>query len=439
MGAFKLWLLIAAALAFGQATDWPVADRLAIVLLAVLAAAWIWSRLSLRGLSLVRETASDRAQVGQPLREAVEVRNSGRLGKLWLEVIDQSTMPHHGVGRVLHVGGRRAVRWETETRCVRRGRFRLGPVTLRAGDPLGVFPSRLHLPETREVIVYPAMLDLRDVPIPAGSLAGGTAVERRNPFVTSSVAGVRDYNPGDAFNRISWAATARTGRLMVKEFDLDPTADIWLVLDLEGAVQTPASRPLAIAPDDRGEWPVEAWLDATEEYAVTIVASLAHRFLEQGRSVGLIATGAHLEIVPADCSGRQEVRLLEALAVVRADGHVSLAEILVAEGRRFTRQSSVIVVTSSTEEGWVTALAEIAGRHVRASAILVEPETFGPAPSSLLTVSGLLAAGIPAHLVKYGDDVAAALAASAGGGAVGAAPRAGSGHGRGAAGGPARG
>jgi uncharacterized protein (DUF58 family) len=294
-------------------------------------------------------------------------------------------------------------------------------LTVRSGDPLGLFPARLSLPETREVIVYPAALDLRDVPVPTGTLAGGSALERRNPFVTPSVAGVRDYSPGDGFNRISWSATARLGRLMVKEFDLDPTADVWLLLDLDRAVQVPASRPLNFVPDARGEWPLEAWLDSTEEYGVTIVASLARRFLDQGRNVGLIASGAHLEVIPADRSDRQEVKLLETLAVVRADGHLPLAEVLVAEGRRFGRQTSLVVVTPSTDEGWVAALAELVGRRVRVSVVLVEPETFGPAPSSLLAVSGLVAAGIPAHLVKYGDDLAAALAAAHHAGGAGAA------------------
>ena len=415
MGALKIIVLIVAALVFGEMTGRSVADHLALALLAILIAAWLWSRLSLRGISLRRETAADRAQVGQPLRETVEVRNAGRLGKLWLEVVDHSTLPNYSVSRVVHVRGRGAVRWEVETRCVRRGRYRLGPLTLRSGDPFGLFPARLSVPESHEVVVYPATLDLRDVPMPSGTLAGGSALERRTPVVTPSVAGVRDYTPGDSFNRISWATTARLGRLMVKEFDLDPTADVWLVLDLEGAVQVPASRSLNFAPDARGDWPIEAWLDSTEEYAVAIVASLARRFLDHGRNVGLIASGAHLEVIPADRSDRQALKLLEALAVVRADGQLTLAEVLVAEGQRFTRQSSVIVVTPSTEEVWVTALAEIAGRRVRATAILVEPETFGPAASSLLAVSGLAAAGIPALLVKYGDDIAGALATPNGG------------------------
>jgi uncharacterized protein (DUF58 family) len=409
--ALKVVLLLLAALAFGQATDWKVADHLALALLALLLGSWLWSRFSLRGVAVRRHAPSDRAQVGQPLREEVEVRNPGRFAKLWLELVDYSTLPNHAVSRAVHVRGRGRVRWQTETRCVRRGRFRLGPLVLRAGDPLGLFPSRRVLPEAREVLVYPATVDLRGFAPPSGTLVGGNAIDRRNPFVTPSVSGIRDYAPGDAFNRISWAATARLGRLMVKEFDLDPTADVWIVLDLEQRVHVAATRPLTFAADARGEWPVEAWLDSTEEYAVTIVASLARRFLDQGRNVGLIATGAHHEVIPADRTPRQAQKVLEALAVVHADGHLPLAEALLAEGRRFSRRSSLLVVTPSTEEGWVSALAEIAARGVRGAAVLVEPETFGPAGSSLLVVSDLLAAGVPTHLVKYGEEIAAALSA----------------------------
>jgi uncharacterized protein (DUF58 family) len=145
---------------------------------------------------------------------------------------------------------------------------------------------------------------------------------------------------------------------------------------------------------------------------VTIAASLTHRCLDQGRSVGIIASGAHYEVIPADRSDRQYVKILETLAVVEADGHRPLAEVLVAEARRFTRQSTLIVITSSTDEAWVRMMAEITGKRVRSAAIFVEPETFGQAPSSLMIVSGLLAAGIPTHLIKYGDDISRALSSN---------------------------
>ena len=407
----KVVLLLVAALGLGQATGWRVADHLALALLGLLVAAWVWSKLSLRDLAVSRDAAGDRAQVGQTLRETIEIRNDGRLAKLWVEVVDYSTLPDHAVSRAVHVRGGRRVRWQVETRCVRRGRYRLGPVALRSGDPLGIFPARRTTAEQREVVVYPAEVDLRGFPAPSGVLAGGEAVDRRNPFVTPSVAGVRDYAPGDPFNRISWASTARLGRLMVKEFDLDPTADVWLVLDLERSVQVVADRPATFVPNARGEWPIDAWLDSTTEYAVTIAASLAHRFLDQGRNVGLIATGNHHEVIPADRSARQGPKIRESLAVVRADGSLPLGQVLVAEGRRFGRQSSLIVITASTAEDWVAAMAQIVGRRVRAAAVVVEPETFGAAPSSLLAVSGLVAAGVATHLVKYGDDIAGSLGA----------------------------
>jgi uncharacterized protein (DUF58 family) len=224
---------------------------------------------------------------------------------------------------------------------------------------------------------------------------------------------VRDYTPSDGFNRISWSATARLGRLMVKEFDQDPTADVWIVLDLHQVPHRAATRPVNWAPDDRGQWPAEAWLDSTEEYAVTVAASLAGRFLEEGRNVGLIASGAHLETIPADRSDRQLVKMLETLAVVRADGVLTLAELLTVEGRRLGRHDFMTVITPSLDERWVAALAEIAQRGVRVSAVLIEPGTFGSAPSPLLMVSALAAAGIPAHLVKYGEPIASAFASPA--------------------------
>ena len=292
-----------------------------------------------------------------------------------------------------------------------RAAQRLGhlPIEIRSGDPLGIFSNRLEFPDSPEVIVYPAVVDLREAGIPEGALSGGSALERRTPHVTSNVAGVRDYAAGDAFNRIAWSATARLGRLMVKEFDLDPTADVWVVLDLQRDAHALATRPVNWSPDDRGNWPAEAWLDSTEEYAVTVAASLAQRFLREGRNVGLIASGAHLETIPAERSDRQLVKILESLAVVRADGDLPLPELLAAEGRRFGRHDFLVVVTASLDEHWVGALVEIAQRGVRASAVLIEPETFGPHRSSLLTVSALAAAGLPAHLVKYGEPIAHAF------------------------------
>jgi uncharacterized protein (DUF58 family) len=418
----RLCGLLLVALLVAQINDWTVLDRVAMAAAALLICSYLWSRVSLRGLAVVRRVASDRAQVGGPIKEQVTIVNRGLLAKLWVEVRDLSTLPGHRASRVIHVRGRGRMEWIVETICARRGRYHLGPMRMRSGDPFGLFPSLLTAPAVVDVVVYPAAVDVTGFPLPLGQLTGGVTSNRRTPFMTASVSGIREYVPGDAYNRISWTATARQGRLMIKEFDEDPTADVWIVLDLDQGHSVRATRHVVTETGNDGRWPVEVWLDATEEYGVTIAASLAHRALDLGRSVGMVATGSHYEVLPSDRSDRQYVKILETLAVVQADGHRPLAEVLVAEARRFTRQSTLLVITSSTDEQWVKALAEIAARRVRVSAILIEPETFGHAPSSLMVVSGLVASGIPTHLVKYGDEISAALAAN-GSASVGATGR----------------
>ena len=82
------------------------------------------------------------------------------------------------------------------------------------------------------IIVYPPTVPIHRFATPIGTLSGGEAVRRRAHFVTTNAAGVRDYQPGDSFNRIHWRSSARKDRLLVKEFELDPLADVWIFLDL---------------------------------------------------------------------------------------------------------------------------------------------------------------------------------------------------------------
>jgi uncharacterized protein (DUF58 family) len=393
--------------------QWSILDKVFFALVGLLVVAKIWSRFSLTSLVLTRDTRTDRAQVGQPLLERVRLENRGRMAKLWVEVIDHSDLPGHRVSRVVHLGPHDSTRWRVETICARRGRFRIGPMSLRSGDPFGLFPNEQLIPDTHELLVYPATVDLSAFALPVGELPGGTAIQRRTPFVTPNAAGVRDYFPGDAFNRISWSATARAGKLMVKEFELDPTADIWIVVDLEAGVQAGASGMAALPNFTGGEVPLSFWLDSTEEYAVTIAASLARHFLNQNRNVGLIASSRQPISIPTDRGGRQMLKILEQLAVVRADGDMPFGEVLLAEGGQFTRNSTVIAITSSTDEEWVQSLIGIISRHVQCVAITIEPSTFGGGDSSLFVVSSLASVGVPTYLVKYGDDISRALATHA--------------------------
>jgi uncharacterized protein (DUF58 family) len=410
MTAFRLSVLVLAALVIAQINDWRPLDRIIVAGVCLLVVTYIWSQTSLRGVSVTRRIPTDRAQVGQTVSDRITLHNRSVIGKLWLEVRDHSSLPGHRASRVVNVGGRKTNEWSAQTVCAKRGRFQLGPVSLRSGDPFGLFPSRIRMRGTIDLLVYPAVIDLPSFALPSSTLSGGPAPDRRTQMVTPMVTGIRDYVQGDAFNRMSWTATARLGRLMVKEFDVDPTSDVWLILDLDHEHRSQA--PFGQAnPHANGE-AIERWLDSTEEYAVAVVASLARCCLNQGRGVGMIATGAHYEVIQAERSDRTYIKMLEALAVVAADGHRRLAEVLVAEARRFNRNSSLIVVTSSTDPDWVDALTMLTSRRVQASVIFIEGSSFDRTERAHDFAERLAKSRLKSYRLRFGDRIADALRAS---------------------------
>ena len=385
-----LWLvLLLLALSTGWNATWALVYSLG--LLIVLSAAW--AHWNVAGLELRRRHRRTRVQVGDTFTEQAILEAQPGLSqwwpRLWLELHDGSDFPSHHLDGVFSLGivGRKV--WELRSTCTRRGRFTLGPVWVTSGDPFGIFRVSRKLTLDESIVVYP-----RTVALPAfgrvpGELPGGALQGVRVQFSTPNVSSIRDYRPGDAFNRIHWPSTARTNRLMVREFELDPTADIWIVLDLDLEAHTGAG------------------VESTEEYAVTAAASLARHLLDQGRAVGLVSQTATL---PADRGPRQLERILEVLALVRASSRLPLPGLLSAETSRFARSSTLIVVTPSTAEGWARFCQALVGRGVRTTAVLIEAATFGPAPSTLLLVSSLAAAHINTYLVKRGDRLDQALA-----------------------------
>jgi uncharacterized protein (DUF58 family) len=321
------------------------------------------------------------------------------------------------VSRVIGpLGARKMYNWTVKTRCLQRGRFVLGPLTLTSGDPFGLFTFSRRVDELGQnaLIVYPATVEVPAFAPLVGFLPGGDTIHRRTPYVTTNVSGVREYAPGDGFNRIHWPSTARTGRLISKEFELDPTADVWLLLDLERAAQAELVwARLAAEREQRLPWepgPELVLVPSTVEYGVTIVASLAKHFIARDRAVGFIAYSYHREVIPADRGERQLAKILETLAVIRAEGQIPLAEIVAAEGMQLRRNTTAIIVTSSDQPYWIAAARSLTHRGIRTIAVLIDPKSFGHARSNETLATELAVSGIPTYLVRAGDDLAQALA-----------------------------
>ncbi len=411
---FLLWIAIGVG-AIGTGRE--LLYNLWYLLTALLVLSYLWAWSGVRGVNVQRFSRTTRSQVGKIAEERLIVENRAPFPKIWLEVRDHSTLPNHRVSRVISpLGRRKTFSWTVQTRCLQRGRFVLGPLTLVSGDPFGLFQisRRLDEPPTSTIIVYPPTVDVPSFAPLVGMLPGGDTMRRRTPYVTTNVSGVRDYAPGDSFNRIHWASTARTGRLISKEFELDPTADVWLFLDLDQSAQ--AQLPWAeqmTKTETRLPWevvPELVLIPSTVEYGTAITASLTKHFIERDRGVGFIAYSQRREVIPADRGERQLTKILETLSVIRAEGRIPLAEIIAAEGAHLSRNTTAVIITPTDENYWVAAARDLSQRGIKVIAVLLESHSFGNLRSNKGIVTELSISGISTYLVREGDDLVEALA-----------------------------
>lgn len=384
-----LILLVSMFTAFG--TGFWLLFRLVYIIAIAVPLAWLLVWWNTRDIEADVDRKTARAQVGQEAQEVIEVRNRSFLPKVWLEVEDPSDLPGHRSKRVVIIPPRRSRNWIVNTPLRRRGLFDWGPLRITASDPFGIFRRTRLIGGQQQILVYPPVVELPHFQAPPANLPGEGRFRRRTHYVTPNASGVREYAPGDAFNRIHWKSTARTGEMMVKTFELDPASDIWVILDLE--------RRVNVGHDD----------ESTEEYGVRVAASVARHYIIENRPVGMITFGRDLRTLEPERGQQQLTRILESLATANAVGDAPLGNLLMEEQRRFGRHTTLVVITSSTDDSWLTAIQSLTQRGVRAAVVLLDPSTFGDSRSPLMLFGQLTASDILTYVVRRGDDLGLAL------------------------------
>lgn len=383
----RAWVLSAMAvviLVFALATGHPMFWRSFYVfgLLLLLAGVWVW--LLVRGISVDVRRPAFRSHAGGQIAEQILVRRHGRLLQGFVEVRERTDMPVPAPGAVLSLGDTEVATADLVIPCPRRGVFHLGPMRVTASDPFGLFQWERAVGQTQQLIVHPATIELPGFILLPADLPGEGSRHIRSHQVTTSAFGVRDYAFGDSLNRMSWKATAHHGRLMVKEFEIEPTNNIWVVLDMERRVQTGAG--------DGG----------TEETSVNIAASVCNRYLGANYPVGLLCHGDEDYALPAQRGSGQMVRIMDALAAVRAQGNSPLLKVLADLHSRAGRYTSIAIITPSSKLEWLDGVRHLLERRSRITVIVVDGNLAGPEfPVSARSAAAL---GIPTYVVKRGAE-----------------------------------
>ena len=411
IGLLVLFLVV---LFYAIGTGFPFFYRLLYVVLFLIAIGSGWAWLSLRGLAVRVSRTGDRGQVGGYLEGQVTIVNHTWLPKSWLEVTEVAGSSLEPGGRGLSLDRRQVRSWRIDTFLARRGLFEGGQVRVVSQDPFGLFRMGRHFYDPHTYIVYPATEPLPNLDSRFAGLPADSRLTRYYDQVTTDVASVRGWRPGDAYRRIHWPYTARMNSPMVKEFDAGLSAQFWLLLDLHRPSHyypPVAGESRAVSPAGNGS-PVDNGnpVDNTEELAVTAAASLAQRLMELGLPVGLAVNGESGGLLRPDSGPDHLNRIMETLAGVEAANAAPLPEFLYGMRPHLNHFHSVTIITPNADASWVPALLDLKRLNVTVAAALVDPASFGGRQTVAPVVDAAASELVPVYVAARGGLLDEALA-----------------------------
>ena len=254
---------------------------------------------------------------------------------------------------------------------------------LECSAPFGLFRARRRVNAPLRVLVYPQVFDFA-VARPCGELREGPTLPSPAQRI-GEFRGAREYQPGDSLRQVHWKSSARSGRLMVKEYDRSPESQTVLFINAGHNAGT-------------GK-------ESTFEYGIKLAASIARACYRTDSSFRMAPPGLGVQFP-------QWRAALEYLARL-AEGEGAPAERSLAS---LARAGRVIAIVAATDVEGVQAVRRLPADRLAAVVLLqgfdAEREEAGVA-AALSGVGVLVVACAPGGIQQALDDLAAAGSRSA--------------------------
>lgn len=375
----------------GMATGFDLSVRLYYALAILLLAGWLWARSSSERMTAQVERPAGPFTVGDTISETVVLRNGGGTPKAWVEVEDYTDLPGIKFKRIASLGLLVAFdRLDMSGTVTRRGEYTIGPLVARTSDPFSMFPQEVIFGGKEVVLVYPKIVSIPDFASPSIHLVGDNSRTQRARVLSTDVASVREYEAGDALGRIHWLSTARTGELMVKQFDQGSSSQMWVLFDQHKDSQ--------VADGD----------ESTDEMAATVAASVIDRYNRGALPVGYMAHGSQSLTALPERSMYQRELIMRHIAASRPVGEVTVLDSLTELERDLGQNTSLVVITAANNGRWVDALGGLSKRGVRVSTVLIDRASFG-GDSNADALERLAILGVSTYPLARGDSISNAL------------------------------
>ena len=179
--------------------------------------------ISMRGLTAVDAVNSDCIIKNDQIVYKVSFINKGLLPIFCARVMlleDDELSPFETANNfmVVSVKSWRKVDVSFTITCLYRGIFLLQARRVEVMDVLGLFSFKMKMADPLEVTVYPALAEIRNLPLSVVSMSDAPSIREATDEDYSVVTDLRKYQPEDSFKRVHWKISAKKNEMMVKSF-----------------------------------------------------------------------------------------------------------------------------------------------------------------------------------------------------------------------------
>ena len=374
----------------------PLLVYTAVFLVVTNIALFTWAQLSVSGMKVVRQVPrlAIAKQPTEVLIELTNLRRSARYGTLGFD-LHQELTPGKDYTPVafLDTPPGQAVEASYYIVPARRGVFKVGPFYLYGGDPFGFYKCWSKKEQFSELTVLPCPVAFRFQQPASTSFLSQDELETVPVSGNSTeFLGVREYIEGEPLKRVHWRTSARLGRLISRQYELNVAASVSALVLADEAMYTGTK------------------VDNPLEYSLTMVASLGHATLaERFRMNYMALIGERYETASGTGRGFYE-ELSVRLARLTGVGNINWE----TQGRvllgYLPAGSHLVVFTAAIDEPMRQRLRQLAVHYRGLSVVSFDLESFKTQRKS--GEDGIeinLGDGYVIYKLSYGADLALVL------------------------------
>ena len=186
------------------------------------------------GLAAERHGLYPRAQEGDRLDVEIKLTANRSVSTFILEERVPDKLGRPARLPIVRLRAKSEVSHSYSLRCRRRGSYNVGPLVAITSDPLGLSRRERVIAPPFELLVHPRVEVVNDRPLTRMFEDPPIRPPVSKPWPSGlEFYGMREYAPGDDLRRVVWRATARTGKVMVREAEQGITDHITILLDTD--------------------------------------------------------------------------------------------------------------------------------------------------------------------------------------------------------------